>query len=45
MSSRHVDIHPEAIVEAQAAYRWYRERSPSAAQRPILSSLIWRWRV
>ena len=32
MSSRHVDIHPEAIAEAQAANRWYRERSASAAE-------------
>ena len=31
MSSQRVDIHPEAIAEAQAASRWYRERSPSAA--------------
>jgi plasmid stabilization system protein ParE len=31
MSSRQVDIHPEAIAEAQAAHRWYRERSTSAA--------------
>ena len=31
MSSRRVGIHPEAIAEAQAASRWYRERSPSAA--------------
>lgn len=31
MSSRHVDIHPEAIAEARAAYRWYGERSASAA--------------
>jgi plasmid stabilization system protein ParE len=31
MSSQHVDIHPEAILEAQAANRWYRERSASAA--------------
>jgi len=31
MSSLHVDIHPEAIAEAQAANRWYRERSASAA--------------
>ena len=30
MSSRHVDIHPEAIAEARAAYRWYLERSASA---------------
>ena len=32
MSSRQVDIHPEAIAEAQAANRWYRERSASAAE-------------
>jgi plasmid stabilization system protein ParE len=32
MPSRHVDIHPEAIAEAQAAQRWYRERSASAAE-------------
>ena len=32
MSSRHVDIHPEAVAEAQAANRWYRERSVSAAE-------------
>jgi len=32
MSSRHLDIHPEAIAEAQAANRWYRERSASAAE-------------
>ncbi|SPD74525.1 conserved hypothetical protein [uncultured Desulfobacterium sp.] len=31
MSLRHVYIHPEAIAEAQAANRWYRERSSSAA--------------
>lgn len=31
MPLRYVDIHPEAIAEAQAANRWYRERSPSAA--------------
>jgi len=30
--SRQVDIHPEAIAEAQAAHRWYRERSASAAE-------------
>jgi plasmid stabilization system protein ParE len=29
--SRQVDIHPEAIVEAQAAYWWYRDRNASAA--------------
>jgi plasmid stabilization system protein ParE len=31
MPSRPVDIHPEAIDEAQAANRWYGERSASAA--------------
>jgi plasmid stabilization system protein ParE len=31
MPSLSVDIHPEAIAEAQAATQWYRERSPSAA--------------
>ena len=31
MPSRQVDIHPEAIAEAQAANRWYRQRSASAA--------------
>jgi hypothetical protein len=34
MSSRHADIHPEAIAEAQAATQWYRERSPSADAKP-----------
>jgi plasmid stabilization system protein ParE len=40
MSSRHVDIHPEAIAEAQAANRWYRERSASAAE-AYLAELDW----
>ena len=31
MPPRHVDFHPEAVAEAQAANRWYREKSPSAA--------------
>jgi plasmid stabilization system protein ParE len=26
-----VEVHPEAIAEARAAYRWYAERNPSAA--------------
>ena len=26
-----VDVHPEAVAEARAATRWYRERSASAA--------------
>jgi plasmid stabilization system protein ParE len=40
MPSRHVDIHPEAIAEAQAANRWYRERSASAAE-AYLAELDW----
>jgi plasmid stabilization system protein ParE len=40
MSSRYVDIHPEAIAEAQAATRWYRERSISAAD-AYLAELDW----
>ena len=31
MSSQQVDLHPEAVAEAQAAAQWYRERSASAA--------------
>jgi toxin ParE1/3/4 len=31
MAQLPVDIHPEAIAEAQAAYRWYRERNRNAA--------------
>ncbi|MBI5967941.1 MAG: type II toxin-antitoxin system RelE/ParE family toxin [Deltaproteobacteria bacterium] len=31
MSSRRVDIHPEAVAEARAAAQWYRERSAPAA--------------
>jgi hypothetical protein len=31
MSSQQIDVHPDAIAEAQAATRWYRERSASAA--------------
>lgn len=27
-----VDLHPEAIAEAQAAYRWYRNRNETAAE-------------
>jgi plasmid stabilization system protein ParE len=27
----HVGFHPDAIIEAKAAERWYRERSPTAA--------------
>ena len=35
MSLQHVDIHPEAIAEAQAATKWYREKSPSADEKPL----------
>jgi toxin ParE1/3/4 len=31
MSIRQVDVHPEAIAEAQAAALWYRARSAAAA--------------
>jgi hypothetical protein len=31
MSFRQIDVHPEAVAEAQAAAEWYRERSDSAA--------------
>jgi len=27
-----VDIHPEAVAETQAAVKWYRQRSDSAAK-------------
>ena len=29
--ARQIDVHPEAVVEARAATKWYRERSYSAA--------------
>jgi plasmid stabilization system protein ParE len=29
--ARSVEVHPEAVLEAQAAYRWYRDRNISAA--------------
>ncbi len=32
MPLRQVDVHPEAIAEAQAATQWYQERSASAAR-------------
>jgi plasmid stabilization system protein ParE len=31
MSPRRIDVHPEAVDEAQAAAQWYRERSALAA--------------
>jgi plasmid stabilization system protein ParE len=31
MSLPQVDVHPEAVAEAQAAAQWYRERSALAA--------------
>jgi plasmid stabilization system protein ParE len=33
MSASAFSFHPEALEEAFAAARWYRERSPRAAQR------------
>lgn len=32
MSSPQIVFHPEAVAEAQAAARWYRERSVSAGE-------------
>jgi plasmid stabilization system protein ParE len=32
MSSRQIDVHPEAVAEAQAAAQWYRERSALVAE-------------
>ncbi len=32
MAQRPVNLHPDAIDEAQAAYRWYRERNEAAAE-------------
>jgi plasmid stabilization system protein ParE len=29
--ARHVGFHPDAIIEAKAAARWYRERSDTAS--------------
>lgn len=31
MDRRSAELHPEAIAEARAAYRWYAEQNPSAA--------------
>jgi plasmid stabilization system protein ParE len=31
MARRQVELHPQAIAEAHAAAKWYRERSTSAA--------------
>ena len=33
MTARQLSLHPAAIEEAEAAARWYRERSPRAASR------------
>ena len=38
MFSRQVNVHPEAVAEAQVATQWYRERSALAA-RAFLSEL------
>ena len=32
MARRPIDLHPEAIAEAQAAYAWYGEWSKTAAE-------------
>ena len=32
MAQRPVNFHPDAIAEAQAAYRWYREQNEAAAE-------------
>ena len=31
MARPSVELHPEAVAEARAAYRWYAERNPLAA--------------
>ena len=31
MPDRAVELHPEALIEARAAFDWYRERNPAAA--------------
>ena len=36
MSSRHLDIHPAAADEVEAASRWYSQRSLDAAERFVL---------
>jgi toxin ParE1/3/4 len=30
--ARPVEVHPQAVLEAQAAYKWYRDRNDAAAQ-------------
>jgi toxin ParE1/3/4 len=30
--ARPLEVHPEAVLEAQAAYRWYRDRNSAAAE-------------
>ena len=32
MAQTPVDVHPEAVAEAQAAYGWYRERNETAGE-------------
>ena len=32
MGSKQVEFHEQALAEAQAAYDWYAERSPAAAE-------------
>jgi plasmid stabilization system protein ParE len=33
MDKHPIDYHPEARLEADAAFDWYRKRSPRAAER------------
>ena len=30
--ARPVEVHPEAVLEAQAAYKWYHDRNDTAAE-------------
>ena len=30
--ARPLEVHPEAVLEAQAAYIWYRDRNHTAAE-------------
>ena len=32
MGSKQVELHEEAVAEAQAAYDWYATRDPAAAE-------------
>lgn len=30
--ARPIELHPEAVLEAEGAYRWYRDRNDAAAE-------------